>query len=36
MLSLEVFNRDYWQQDALSVAETGLEKTRAAVRRAMA
>jgi len=36
MLSLEVFNRDYWQQDALTVAKTGLEKTRAAVRKAMA
>ncbi|NQT12996.1 MAG: sugar phosphate isomerase/epimerase [Planctomycetes bacterium] len=35
MLSLEVFNRDYWQQDPLTVAKTGLEKTRAAVRRAM-
>ena len=26
MLSLEVFNRDYWRQDPLSVARTGLEK----------
>lgn len=33
-LSLELFNRDYWQQDALRVARTGLEKMRAAVRRA--
>ena len=32
MLSLEVFNRDYWRQDALAVAMTGLEKLRAAVR----
>jgi 2-keto-myo-inositol isomerase len=32
-LSLEVFNRDYWKQDALSVAKTGLEKMRAAVQR---
>ncbi|HEX4589663.1 MAG TPA: sugar phosphate isomerase/epimerase, partial [Gemmataceae bacterium] len=31
MLSLEVFNRDYWQKDALAVAVTGLEKLRAAV-----
>jgi len=35
MLSLELFNRDYWKQDPLTVAKTGLEKTRAAVRRAM-
>ena len=31
MLSLELFNKDYWQQDPLTVARTGLEKTRAAV-----
>lgn len=36
MLSLELFNRDYWAQDAFAVAQTGLEKTKAAVRRAMA
>jgi len=36
MLSLEVFNRDYWQQDALAVAKTGLEKTRDVVRKALA
>jgi sugar phosphate isomerase/epimerase len=35
MLSLELFNRDYWNQDALLVARTGLEKTRAAVRSSM-
>jgi len=35
MLSLELFNRDYWQQDALTVAKTGLEKTRAAVQKAL-
>jgi len=35
MLSLEVFNREYWQQDALSVAKIGLEKTRAVVRKAL-
>lgn len=35
-LSLELFNRDYWQQaDPLAVARTGLEKTRAAVARAL-
>jgi sugar phosphate isomerase/epimerase len=32
MLSLELFNRDYWKQDALTVARTGLEKMRVAVR----
>ncbi len=35
-LSLELFNQDYWQQDALTVARTGLEKTRAAVHAALA
>jgi len=30
-LSLELFNRDYWQQDAAQVARTGLEKMQAAV-----
>jgi 2-keto-myo-inositol isomerase len=34
-LSLELFNRDYWQQDALEVARAGLAKTRAAVERAL-
>jgi sugar phosphate isomerase/epimerase len=34
-LSLELFNRDYWKQDPLSVARTGLEKTRAAVRKSL-
>jgi sugar phosphate isomerase/epimerase len=32
MLSLELFNRDYWQQDPLTVARTGLAKMRAVVR----
>lgn len=36
MLSLEVFNREYWNQDALLVARTGLEKTREAVHKALA
>lgn len=36
MLSLELFNRDYWRQDALAIAKTGLEKLRAAVRAALA
>ena len=35
MLSLEVFNRGYWKQDALDVAKAGLEKTKAAVRNAL-
>jgi sugar phosphate isomerase/epimerase len=34
-LSLEVFNREYWKHDALTVARTGLAKTRAVVERAM-
>jgi 2-keto-myo-inositol isomerase len=35
-LSLELFNPEYWKQDALTVAKTGLEKTKAAVRAALA
>jgi 2-keto-myo-inositol isomerase len=35
VLSLELFNPDYWRQDARVVARTGLEKMRAAVRTAM-
>jgi sugar phosphate isomerase/epimerase len=31
ILSLELFNRDYWQQDPLTVAKTGLEKMRSVV-----
>jgi sugar phosphate isomerase/epimerase len=34
MLSLELFNRDYWKQDSLAVAKTGLEKMKAVVRAA--
>lgn len=34
-LSLELFNRDYWKRDARAVARTGLEKMRAAVRKAL-
>lgn len=30
-LSLELFNRSYWEQDALLVAKTGLEKMKASV-----
>jgi sugar phosphate isomerase/epimerase len=33
-LSLELFNPQYWKQDAFEVARTGLEKTRAAVQKA--
>jgi 2-keto-myo-inositol isomerase len=32
MLSLELFNPNYWMQDALTVARTGLEKMQAAVK----
>lgn len=35
-LSLELFNPNYWKQDALEVARTGLEKTKAAVKKALA
>lgn len=35
-LSLELFNRDYWKQDALQVAKTGLAKMKAAVEAATA
>ena len=35
-LSLELFNKEYWKQDALTVAKTGLEKTRALVQAAFA
>ena len=34
-LSVELFNRKYWMQDAMTVAKTGLEKLRAVVRAAM-
>jgi sugar phosphate isomerase/epimerase len=34
-LSLELFNREYWKQDALQVARTGLEKIRAVVAKAL-
>jgi len=36
MLSLELFNRTYFQQDPLAVARTGLEKMKAVVRKAFA
>lgn len=34
VLSLEVFNRKYWEQDALEVAKTGLAKMKAAAEKA--
>jgi sugar phosphate isomerase/epimerase len=36
VLSLELFNRDYWKQDAAKVIQTGLEKMKAAVQTALA
>jgi len=36
MLSLEVFNREYWKQDALLVASTGLDKMRTIVKKSLA
>lgn len=36
VLSLELFNREYWRQDALKVCQTGLEKMKAAVAKALA
>lgn len=35
VLSLELFNREYWKDDAFETAKRGLEKTRAAVRAAL-
>lgn len=35
MFSLELFNRDYWKQDAMQVAKTGLEKMKAVVASAL-
>lgn len=36
LLSLELFNREYWKQDPLQVARTGLAKMKAVVDKAMA
>lgn len=36
MLSLELFNRDYWKQDAALVVKTGLEKLKAVVKASLA
>lgn len=35
ILSLELFNKGYWQQDALTVAKTGLEKMKQSVAKAV-
>jgi len=35
VLSVELFNRDYWQQDALEVAKIGLAKMKASVQKAL-
>jgi 2-keto-myo-inositol isomerase len=35
-LSLELFNRDYWKQNPLEVARTGLQKTLAVVQKSLA
>jgi 2-keto-myo-inositol isomerase len=35
VLSLELFNKDYWKMDALVAAKTGLEKMKAAVNKAL-
>jgi sugar phosphate isomerase/epimerase len=34
-LSVELFNKEYWRQDALQAARTGLDKLRAVVRQAI-
>jgi len=34
-LSLELFNREYWQQDPLQVAKTGLQKMKQVVKTAL-
>ena len=36
VLSLELFNQEYWKQDPLTVARTGLAKMRAVVRKSLA
>jgi sugar phosphate isomerase/epimerase len=36
ILSLEVFNKTYWEQDALTAARTGLERMKAVVQQAVA
>ena len=34
VLSLELFNRDYWKQNPVEVAKTGIKKMKAAVAKA--
>jgi hypothetical protein len=36
MLSLELFNREYWKQDPTLVARNGIEKMRALVKKSLA
>ena len=36
VLSLELFNQEYWKQDALIVAKTGLKKMKESVKKALA
>jgi sugar phosphate isomerase/epimerase len=35
VLSLELFNREYWKEDAMTVTKTGLEKMRTVVRQSL-
>jgi 2-keto-myo-inositol isomerase len=35
-LSVELFNKDYWKQSPVKVAQAALDKTRAAVQKALA
>ena len=35
VLSLELFNQSYWEQDALKVAKSGLKKMKTAVKEAL-
>jgi len=35
VLSLELFNQEYWKQDAMTVAKTGLKKMKESVRKAL-
>ncbi|MCB0631669.1 MAG: sugar phosphate isomerase/epimerase, partial [Lewinella sp.] len=35
VLSLELFNRSYWEQDAMKVAKTGLKKMKEVVKEAL-
>ena len=35
-LSVELFNKDYWKQSPVKVAQAAIDKTRAAVQKALA